>query len=172
MNGLVRGADRPPAYRLLSIEGLTMCKSKRILCFLAALYISSVACSFSFDFGSADEGQVVKVQAADVWQNTGILIKQGDLLKITYISGKWSPWPGGLYDGIGSGGDPRCRCNVLPAASHAALLGRIGDHAPFLVGNSYRHTIGEDGFLHLGINDVDLDDNSGYLVVLVEIDRN
>ena len=51
--------------------------------------------------------------------------------------------------------------------SHAALIGKIGDHDPFLVGNSFNQTMGEAGDLFLGINDSQLGDNSGSLKVEV-----
>jgi hypothetical protein len=46
---------------------------------------------------------------------------------------------------------------------------KVRDHEPFLVGERYHHSIGESGILYLGINDVDLYDNSGHLQVKVEI---
>ena len=68
------------------------------------------------------------------------------------------------------GGDPRCRCNVMQAVSHAGLIGRVGASNPFLVGDEFQHRIGESGTLELRIHDVDLHDNSGKLKVLVEVD--
>ena len=115
--------------------------------------------------------EVIEVQAAKGWQSTGLHVSAGDRLTITYISGYWSPWPMDEFDAIGSGGDPRCRCNAIDGVSHAALIGRIGEADPFLVGEEFRHVVGESGVLFLGINDVDLHDNSGELRVLVEIDR-
>lgn len=114
---------------------------------------------------------VVEVQAQGGWQDTGIEIRVGDEVRVTYLSGTWSPWSGGWYDALGSGGDPKCDCNALMGASHAALLGRVGEELPFLVGADYRWVAGERGRLYLGINDTRLDDNSGALRVLVEIKR-
>ena len=58
----------------------------------------------------------------------------------------------------------------MDGISHAALIGKIGDNEPFFVGDQYFHRVGESGELFLGINDVDLYDNSGSLRVRVEID--
>jgi len=132
----------------------------------------SLACSISIDLGGSIDAEIIDVEARDGWNNTHIEVEAGDLLTITYVSGQWSPWPGEEFDAIGSGGDPRCRCNVMDGISHAALIGRIGDHEPFLVGEHYQHSIGESGILYLGINDVDLYDNSGNLHVKVEIAEN
>ena len=101
------------------------------------------------------------------WQDTGVKVMPGKTLTILYTSGSWSPWGGGSYDAIGSGGDPKCSCNVVMGVSHAALIGKIGDNAPFLVGNSFKQTIGETGDLFLRINDTQLGDNSGSLMVEV-----
>jgi len=136
---------------------------------ISALILMTLACSFSIDLGGSLDAEIIDVEASEGWNNTHIEVEEGDLLTITYVSGKWSPWPGDKYDAIGSGGDPRCRCNVMEGVSHAALIGRIGDHEPFLVGERYHHSIGESGLLYLGINDVDIYDNSGHLQVKVEI---
>ena len=132
--------------------------------------INTLACSIFFGDGQRYQSEVIEVSAEEQWIGTGILISNGDGLTIRYLSGKWSPWPGGKYDAIGSGGDPRCRCNVMDGISHAALIGKIGDNEPFFVGDQYFHRVGESGELFLGINDVDLYDNSGSLRVRVEID--
>jgi len=146
-----------------------MKKSVLLLLILATVLILS--CTIPFGLLRASTSVVVDVEAAQDWTDTGIDIGPGDLLSIHYISGKWSPWPGGSYDAIGSGGDPRCRCNVMDGVSHAALIGKIGDNPPFLVGEEYRHVVGEAGKLYLGINDVDVYDNSGYLEVEVQVIR-
>ncbi len=135
------------------------------------LFLMTLACSFSYDLVGSRDAELIFVEAKDGWNNTHIRVEAGDLVTITYVSGKWSPWSGEGFDAIGSGGDPRCRCNVMEGVSHAALIGRIGDHEPFLVGERYHHSIGESGILYLGINDVDIYDNSGRLQVRVEINE-
>lgn len=141
-----------------------------ILLALMMIILATFACSFSINDREAYQSEVVSVAAEDSWTSTGIQISEGDRLTIRYLSGKWSPWAGGKYDALGSGGDPRCRCNVIDGISHAALIGRIGENEPFFVGDQYFHQLGESGELFLGINDVDIYDNSGSLRVRVEID--
>ena len=135
------------------------------------LFLMTMACSFSHDQGGSRDAEIMYVEAREGWNNPHIEVEAGDLFTIPYVSGRWSPWPGDKYDAIGSGVDPRCRCNVMEGVSHAALIGRIGDYEPFLIGERYHHSIGESGILYLGINDVDLYDNSGRLQVRVEIDE-
>ncbi len=115
--------------------------------------------------------RLIEVYADQVWNDTNILVQPGDLLIIRYVSGLWSPWSGGSYDAIGFGGDPNCDCNVLKGVSHAALIGKVGDGTPFFVGKDFHHRMGETGRLYLGINDTRTSDNSGFLLVQVEVWR-
>jgi hypothetical protein len=52
--------------------------------------------------------------------------------------------------------------------SHAALIARLGDGPPFLVGDHWDQVVGDGGRLYLGINDTRLDDNRGSLEVRIE----
>jgi len=121
--------------------------------------------------GVAAEPTTVRVLADKPWTDTGIDLHLDDRVTIEYVSGEWSPWPGDSFDALGSGGDPRCDCNVILGASHAALIGRIGDSEPFLVGEDYTGAAGEPCRLYLGINDSRLDDNSGSIRVRVQVLR-
>ncbi len=133
------------------------------------LFLMSLACSFSVDLGDKLDSEILSVEASELWTNTHINVEAGDHLTITYLSGKWSPGSGEEVDAIGYGGDPRSMNNVIMGVSHAALIGRIGDNEPFLVGERYHHSMGESGILYLGINDSDLGNNSGRLQVKVEV---
>lgn len=136
---------------------------------LTLIMLVSLSCRLPFGVFRTSSSKVIAVKADQSWTDTKISIDSGDLISIHSLSGEWSPWPGGSYDAIGSGGDPRCRCNVMDGVSHAALIGKIGNNPPFLVGEAFRHTVGESGRLFLGINDVDVYDNSGYLEVEVQV---
>jgi len=139
------------------------------LVFLTVVSIGLLGCDINLAF-PAKPAPVSNAISFDVyankgWQGTGVKISTGEKLTILYISGLWSPWAGGQYDGIGSGGDPKCGCNVIMGVSHAALIGKIGDSNPFLVGNSFTQRMGENGELFLGINDSQYGDNSGSLTL-------
>ncbi len=138
---------------------------------LAIAALAMVACILTPLVSQEEAARVVQIKASDGWQSTGVRVRAGDHLRIRYIAGEWSPWPGGSYDATGTGGDPRCRCNVMEGVSHAALIGQIGTADPFLVGREFDHVVGESGVLYLRINDVDLHDNSGEIEVLVELER-
>ena len=50
----------------------------------------------------------------------------------------------------------------LEEATHNSLIGRIGEHgAPFLVSSELSSTADTEGRLFLGINDIDVENNSG-----------
>ncbi len=136
----------------------------------AALLASSLACA-SLGLGQdVSRRATVRVFADEAWTDTGFEVDAGDEIAIEVLSGEWTPWSGESFDAWGSGGDPRCDCNVVAGVSHAALIGRIGAGEPFLVGEEYHGPAGEAGRLYLGINDTRLEDNSGRLRVRVRID--
>jgi hypothetical protein len=136
---------------------------------LAALVLLSATagCIIDYQLENNPTSVVVRVAADEPWTDTGVDILPGERLEIDYVDGMWSPWPGGAYDAIGSGGDPRCDCNRLMGASHAALIGHLGDGEPFLVADHWEGIVGQGGRLLLGMNDSRLDDNSGWLEVRI-----
>ena len=109
------------------------------------------------------------VQANQGWQDTGILVQSGNILTVKYLSGQWCAWGGGCFDGLGDG-DP-VNNSVLDYAKHASLIGRIGDNAPFSVGNEYTQPASQTGSLSLRMNDVLLNDNSGSITVSITVAR-
>ncbi len=135
---------------------------------LAALALLLLSCA-ARPGGDTFTAKTVTVPAGAQWTGTGLRAAPRARVKIRYLGGQWSPWPGDRYDAIGFGGDPRCDCNVILGVSHAALIARIGDGPPFLVGESLDFHAGESGELFLGINDTDLADNSGSLEVEVQV---
>ncbi|MGB9674329.1 MAG: hypothetical protein ACPL3P_09345 [Anaerolineales bacterium] len=153
-------------------------KPKSLFFFAFFITLGLMACRYTYTIeingdtripGLTTSSKVVAdVPATTQWYPSGLVVKEGDTLVIQYVSGVWSPWPGGNYDALGSGGDPRCTCNVILGVSHAALIAKIGNNQPFFVGNEFRHRVGERGMVYLGINDNHLSDNSGSLIVKLE----
>jgi len=143
---------------------------RRLAPALAALGLlaATTGCIIDYRLGKEPTGATVRVPADQAWTDTHVDLAAGDRLQIDALGGTWSPWPGGQYDALGSGGDPRCDCNQLMGVSHAALIARVGDDAPFFVGDHWEQLVGEGGTLFLGINDTRLGDNSGTLEVRIE----
>ena len=129
---------------------------------------ATAGCIIDYQLDNNPKTATVRVAADQPWTDTGINVLPGERIEIDYVDGMWSPWPGGSYDAIGSGGDPRCDCNRLIGASHAALIGRLGDGEPFLVGNHWESVAGQAARLFLGMNDSRLEDNSGWIEVRIQ----
>jgi hypothetical protein len=136
-------------------------------CMLAAAAAATLGCVIDYHLGNDPQAGVVRVLADRAWTDTGVDVLSGEQLQIDYLRGRWSPWPGDVFDAIGFGGDPHCDCNRMAGVSHAALIGRIGDGEPFFVGDHWLHGAGASGRLYLGINDNRLSDNSGWLEVVI-----
>jgi len=115
----------------------------------------------------------VRVPANQQWTATNITVRRGDRVLFT---------PDGEIQLSGDAGDKasangslkgRTAPNApMPGVLAGALIGRIGNGAPFAIGNqSTPLPMSADGPLWLGINDDGLDDNSGQLAVRVLVTR-
>lgn len=118
---------------------------------------------------------VVNITSTKGWQLTGIQIEAGDDFEIRWKEGLWK----GTLDGNFYGPDPGfsnkpLSCLPFPT-DPGALIGMIGNHQPFKVGNSFRTVSTQAGELQLRMNDCDqlLGDNSdqpeGSMKIVIEI---
>lgn len=90
--------------------------------------------------------------AQGTWQNTGILVHQGDRLVVEYENGQWTAdIRNGLAPPAGNPFTPARAGDVLPAANRSALIGRVDDSV-FLIGNAFDGVIPRDGRLYCVIN--------------------
>lgn len=112
----------------------------------------------------------VEVYADRDWQDTGVFVNAGQTVTIQYISSKWSPLNGFvLIDGRGCTDERICTQdlnypdNIFPAL-HGSLIGMIGEHM-FAVGNSTTLQAPTSGNIYLRINDRQINDNSGSLII-------
>lgn len=115
----------------------------------------------------------VKVAADNTkngWTNSGWVVKRGQHIKITAegevsLGGGKASTPSGLYDLEDPG-------KLLPNVPTGALLAVIGDdNNEFIyIGSSREFTASRDGALFLGLNEANLNDNSGAYNATVEID--
>ncbi|AKJ03996.1 Hypothetical protein AA314_05622 [Archangium gephyra] len=145
----------------------------------ADMYNALTGCDFSA--GDA-QGAVnilypatVTVQSNQVWQATGVTVTGQQLTAIICTSGSWTANPAtGMCGANGNPGYTARPGYTLPGAPEGALIGKIGDNAPFLVGTSQNVMPGQSGMLSLCINDdlngqygAGLGDNVGSLVVTI-----
>ena len=101
------------------------------------------------------------------WTATGITVRRGEPLTVSAtgeirIGGPSNPTatPGGT-------GATEAQ-NPLPAAPTGALIGRVGNGQPFLIGNQTRIAAPAAGQLFLGINDSYVQDNEGQFEVEIQ----
>ena len=104
------------------------------------------------------------------WVDSGLELTAGELVGIS-ASGSINTWdgrPGSNSDPDGqykkTCGDVKC---PLQGADYGALIGRIGEGEPFLVGTKIELSVKESGTLSLTVNDWGCDDNYGLYSVVV-----
>ncbi len=96
------------------------------------------------------------VSARKIWQDTGIKLKRGDIVIISYKRGYWKISPSHkYYTGVGrSNSEVKARGYVVRGVNEGALCGRIGkDGKAFYIGNTKKIVAEEDGTLYLIAND-------------------
>jgi len=114
--------------------------------------------------GTAQPG--ITVSAQQGWTATGLVVNRGETLtvnatgEIRFREGGAANSPAGSSE-LGEG-------NPMPSAPTGALIGRIGNGRPFLIGSQTRIQAPVAGQLFLGINDTHLADNAGSFQVQVQ----
>ncbi len=115
--------------------------------------------------------KTLDVQANSDWQNSGVSVSKGTVVKIEYVSGYWRPWPGANFDGSGClSCDPQSDPNnIYVPCHHGSLIGRIGTQV-FCIGNGATITATDTGMLDLRINDKVTYDDSGAITVRITLE--
>jgi len=110
-------------------------------------------------------GNTVRIDANVPWVDTGISVRRGDRV-IFNGSGDINLEPGAS---AGVAGTPALHGNYpLRSAPAGALIGRVNNGAPFLIGsNTGPITMPADGRLMIGINDDNFADNTGSFSVAI-----
>jgi len=132
-----------------------------------SLYASVLGSAAAAPAAVGTSGSTIRVNANQAWTDTGISVNAGDKVafqasgEITY--GR-SPGQTATPDG---GADRRAQYPV-PSVPVGALIGRVGNSAPFGIGTqSQPLPMPASGRLFLGINDNELADNGGFYTVTV-----
>jgi hypothetical protein len=107
-------------------------------------------------------GSGIVVNGKQPWTSTGIMVRRGEVLtfkttgEVRVGTGSDDTAnPAGVMGGRTAAGTP------LPQSIVGALIGRIGNGAPFGIGNQTSVPMPASGILFLGVNDNNFDDNSG-----------
>ena len=136
--------------------------------------------TIEFDLGRDDSSSIgptqrprgmrereLNVSARMPWTDTGVQVRAGQTLYFTADGEvRWGP---DRRDGPeGERNSPRNPGRPIPSRPGASLIGRIGDDAPFFIGNDQGPIrVRSSGPLYLGINDDVFEDNSGAFRVAV-----
>lgn len=106
----------------------------------------------------------IRVPANAGWVSTGMRVRRGETISFN-TSGEiqLSTNPG---DRARSAGTPRTAAGApVPNVNAGGLIGRIGNGAPFAIGDQTSVPMPNAGLLYLAVNDDELSDNSGAFVV-------
>lgn len=111
----------------------------------------------------------IRVPANASWTPTNIVVRRGQRLSFS-VSGQinLSDDAGDVAISAGSLNGRRAAGSPLPNALAGALIGRIGNSAPFPIGNMAQVEMPAAGQLFLGINDDHVNDNRGEFVVEIQ----
>lgn len=107
-------------------------------------------------------GTSIVVNSKQRWTNTGITVRQGETLTLN-TTGEVRLSANGDDVATSAGSTSGRTAGKAPMASGlaGALIGRIGNGAPFGIGNQTTVVAPASGQLFLGVNDGDLNDNTG-----------
>jgi hypothetical protein len=104
----------------------------------------------------------------NTWVNTGFNVRRGETLRFNATGDVM--WSGNAVDRATPGGSPTGNRPGLPPVANArggALIARIDNGQPFLIGNQGSVRMPGSGTLFLGINDDVLTDNTGDFFVTI-----
>jgi hypothetical protein len=113
-------------------------------------------------------GAIVHVDAKQAWTDTGITVTAGDRV-VFNASGRLVFGRGTGQTSDPNGNPAETRANYPdPTVPVGALLGRVGNGVPFAIGLQTQPLVmPASGRLLLGVNDNELNDNSGFYSVTV-----
>jgi hypothetical protein len=102
------------------------------------------------------------VTAKQPWTSTGLMVRRGEVLTFNTTGEiQLSTAADDIATPAGSKGGRMAAAGPVPNSPAGALVGRIGNGAPFVIGNQSSITMPAAGRLFLGINDDHFGDNTG-----------
>jgi hypothetical protein len=142
---------------------------RKVLVGLAMCVVTNAAL---FNVHASDPDKTVRVAANKGWQGSALSLGPDDDVQIDYAEGEWA---GNKQDKPRmpvTTGPKGSGCFPAPFAPSGALIARIGNGRPFLVGESSGRMSGR-GEVFLRMNDCDqwLSDNSGSVRVNIYLYR-
>jgi hypothetical protein len=111
-----------------------------------------------------DTPGAVHVRANAGWVSTGMRVRRGEMIAFN-TSGEVQLSSNGA-DRARAAGTPRMAPgSPLPTVNAGALIGRVGNGAPFGIGDQASVPMPLDGILYLAVNDDERGDNAGEFIV-------
>jgi len=113
-------------------------------------------------------GANVTVPGNQMWTPTGFVVRRGEVIRFN-ANGEVA-WTPEAADRATPSGAANRRMSGRPPVGNApggALVGRVGNSAPFLIGNQGSVRMPASGELFLGINDDVVTDNTGNFAVTI-----
>jgi hypothetical protein len=130
---------------------------------------TSVATTGNANTVGIPEGQGIAVSGTQQWTPTGIVVRKGEVLTFdTTGEVRLSTDGSDMAGSAGSKAQRKAPGAPLPDALAGALIARVGNGAPFPIGDQKQVTVPAAGQLFLGINDDHVADNSGGFRVNVQ----
>ena len=111
-------------------------------------------------------GAGITVSGKSPWTPTGLTVRRGEPLTVNASGEVRIAGPTGLAASP-AGSSETFPNNPMPGVPTGALIGRIGDGQPFLIGNQSQVSAPAAGQLFLGVNDSNHGDNEGSFQVQV-----
>ncbi|QAB15115.1 hypothetical protein [Hydrogenovibrio thermophilus] len=118
----------------------------------------------------------VDVNAKSGWKDTGIEVREGEIIRMEWYSGTWRGDVGMTNCPKHGPAGPTCDAYTalagypLPGVVEDSLVGKVGNDV-FFVGEQLRKISRTNGRLHLTINDTGHHDNDGVITMKVSIGR-
>jgi hypothetical protein len=116
--------------------------------------------------------EIVEIRGPGGFQDTGVPVNSGDTVTVRYLSGVWSTvseFQNAPLTAAGDLGSPSDFHGSAVEFPYGALIGRIGETAPFGIGMDLTFQAENTGPLRLGMNDRDTSDNSGQIRVAIGV---
>ena len=122
--------------------------------------------------GQQVANQTVRVNSQTRWTDTGITVRQGDIIR--FQSSGQITMSDNSSDVAGTAGALSRRMAPdapISGVFAGALIGKIGAYSPFAIGDQGQITAPVSGRLYLSVNDDYLQDNRGEFTVTLGVDR-
>ena len=168
------GSDTPNEPRVVSFKPSSGNERRARMSEVRRMYFGNYPQPATAPAPAPAPSGAIRVAANQRWVSTGLVLARG--AQVQFESSGEVVLSGDAEDKAGTAGSMRGRFAPgapLPQALAGALIGRVGNAAPFAIGNMTGPLSppGQGGELMLSVNDDELNDNQGAFVVTVRVLR-